>query len=1479
MQINPKYQRYLLIGFLFFFLVGCKSKPIITSTPTFFPTPLPTRLSPTATSLPINREPNIVSLSANTATLCPNCQSALSVFADDPEEDSLTYLWHAEFGILQGQGSSVSYSPGRQHAEGGVDQVIVTVSDGKLQSSATISILILTEEQASHWVQTGGPTGGVFHTIEIDPSNPAILYVAGNGSNVYKSENGGDNWFALPSIGADYNQISNLILSKDDPQTLYAQSHQISKSVDGGNTWRVIDYFGSVTTLAMHPDDSLRLLAGTYDGRLLASKDGGNNWRELRGIWGQNEIFCVSFGDLDEYWVGIKATNGNLYHSEDEGRNWKLVELNQRAETYIHSIYVDHEDYRSIYIGLADAHNEMVDPAKDTLMLQSKDGGETWQKIQLQKLDTMVNLIGRPAGSSVFYLGTGGAVFRSTVDHLAWEQMTIPGRQGDVYDLAVDPRNPAILYLPRRGPGVIKSYDGGQTWTPINEGLINVSISLLAQPQGNATGTVYATANSGEGVFRTRDYGYHWENITGNGITHPWADEIRVNPLVSDEIWYVADVGEVFQSKDGGDSWRKTITPYGAGFRFGSVYAVASAPSNAGIIYALKNGFGIFKTESSGFDWSFLHQSEIDYTYSIAVHPQDADIVYSGYLPKPFQNWAMVRKTTDGGQNWETSLKLEGSKGVTSVAIDPRFPQTVYAGSIGDRGQIWVTYDAGKRWQELQPGLTFTNIHNFTTDPNNPAIAYAGVWGGGTYQTRDYGRTWSRLQNDPTSSASAIIVAPGNSKLIYLADRTAPRVYRTEDGGETWETYFDAGDQYYRILTATIAPGDPDILFTSVFKQGGPFYGDLFKLSPNQLENIGTGLPRLAVALAVDPNNISTIYAISHAGGVYKTEDGGVAWHLLSGEESGLPQSPAIGYNGLVIDPSDTQRLYLLGGSDVVTDELIPSGAKPSDMFTIYLSEDGGVNWINLDDGNLGAQSNSIKSLVIFPKNPKVLFAGGLLGVFSSQDGGATWKNISAGLNYTPTSGVALTSDGTRIYAPTLGGGVFTGRLRGDNTVAWDPTSQLSVPIHNVQVLLDPSDSDTVYASAYPGGIFKSIDGGRSWSEANFGLPSFSIDDPNRQGYYAIAAAPSDPTILYLGIYGFGVYRSTDGAITWQPVNGMNGEMRGKGVYSLVVDKTNSSIVFVSSEQGVFHTNNAGSSWKEENRGLGSTAVRTLIQTSDGKILAGTLGEEMYELLPGSDWNQLAGFGNLGTLWPLWDNRPLYQYTSLIFHPFSPDLLFFGTFPAGIYKSGDGGKTWKERNIGWTNDGVFTFAFHPVNPEILFAGTYNGINRSLDLGEHWEMWDHGWPDEQWVFSIDFDPRDPDIMYACSKNGAEMGRGVEGFRGAVMKSLDGGRNWFPIKQGLNSNQEFYKIIVDRFIPDILYLATQREGIFISRDAGQTWKTWNEGLSSLTAGTNGNNVTDTMMITPDGLHLFFGSSDRGVFRRMTEGGLATCNCLAP
>ena len=237
------------------------------------------------------------------------------------------------------------------------------------------------------------------------------------------------------------------------------------------------------------------------------------------------------------------------------------------------------------------------------------------------------------------------------------------------------------------------------------------------------------------------------------------------------------------------------------------------------------------------------------------------------------------------------------------------------------------------------------------------------------------------------------------------------------------------------------------------------------------------------------------------------------------------------------------------------------------------------------------------------------------------------------------------------------------------------------------------------------------------------------MDDPYRQGYYTFAVSPHDPNEIWLGTWGKGVFKSYDAMDFDAPANSRDRLMLGKHIYQIVVDPQSLGRVYAASEEGVYRTSDGGQTWEGLNEGLLTPQVRTLAFDGRGRLWAGTKAYGLFSCSPEHKpvWKQMSAFGNFGTFWPIWDDRPLYQYTSLLIHPKDNIIMYLGTFPAGVYKTYDAEKQWLDHNVGWTNDGVFSLVTHPENPEMIYAGTYNGVNRSTDGGQHWEMWDNGWP--------------------------------------------------------------------------------------------------------------------------------------------------------
>jgi photosystem II stability/assembly factor-like uncharacterized protein len=285
------------------------------------------------------------------------------------------------------------------------------------------------------------------------------------------------------------------------------------------------------------------------------------------------------------------------------------------------------------------------------------------------------------------------------------------------------------------------------------------------------------------------------------------------------------------------------------------------------------------------------------------------------------------------------------------------------------------------------------------------------------------------------------------------------------------------------------------------------------------------------------------------------------------------------------------------------------------------------------------------------------------------------------------------------------------------------------------------------------------------------------------------------------------------------------------------------------------------------------------IDSTGADIYAGTAGYGIYKFNPASrEWQSL-GKNIFGSgWWSPWERR-MYQFSSILFDPDIPGKVYYGHFPSGFFISEDNGHTWRDSSLGLGNDGMFSLSMHPHNHSILFAGTYNGVVKSLNKGRTWEMISNGMPPEQWPYTVAIDSDNPDIMYTSTKNGQNKGfceRNQDTFCGVVMKTTDGGENWLRIMNGLSGRSEFYTLLIYPPNHNILFLSTNK-GVYISRDAGASWKIINSGLpgKELTVDNQvRDNVADNLALTPDNKYLIFGLVEYGVWKAdLSQAGLSS------
>jgi hypothetical protein len=297
-------------------------------------------------------------------------------------------------------------------------------------------------------------------------------------------------------------------------------------------------------------------------------------------------------------------------------------------------------------------------------------------------------------------------------------------------------------------------------------------------------------------------------------------------------------------------------------------------------------------------------------------------------------------------------------------------------------------------------------------------------------------------------------------------------------------------------------------------------------------------------------------------------------------------------------------------------------------------SVNGGADWTIVDTEET---TDPITTIVVNPGNTNVIYASGYAAGFTiakSTDGGATWfrpiENCDAGVyQFCSTSGFYDLTIGPSgiLYAGAKSGKLGTSKYVGvfksnDGGVNWIPTTMPGYL--KVYLAMDPIAPATIYAAGWAGGVYKSINSGDTWTAKNNGLGGFQNN--------AIVIDPVDPSTLYVGGSDGIAYKSTDGAESWAALNngGRIGSVEGAGgthvIQSMAIDPTSPDTIYVGG-------------WEDH-----------LYKSTDG----------------GATWN----LSNAG----LDDNRYNMMF-EIVVDPSDPSSVFVATND-GVYKSEDGGATW-----------------------------------------------------------------------------------------------------------------------------------------------------------------------------------------------------------
>ena len=649
------------------------------------------------------------------------------------------------------------------------------------------------------------------------------------------------------------------------------------------------------------------------------------------------------------------------------------------------------------------------------------------------------------------------------------------------------------------------------------------------------------------------------------------------------------------------------------------------------------------------------------------------------------------------GMKWRMIGPFRGGRTVGATGVLGQ-PNVFYIGV--NNGGVWKTTDYGHTWRPIFDDQPTGSIGALAVAQSNPEIIYVGSGeglqrpdlstGDGIYKSTDAGKTWRHLGLRDAQQIAAILVDPKDPNLVYVAALGHPYgpneergVFRSTDGGENWQKILykdvDTG-----ATALTFDPSNSKVIYADLWSaRQGPWEngawqgpgGGLYKTTDggNSWRQLTKGLPtfeqglgRIGIAVAPsDPNRVYATVDSGQGGGIYRSDNAGESWELVTSERRVWGRGSDFGE--IDVDPTNKDIVYC-------------------SAIAIYKSTDGARTFTAFKGAPGG---DDYHTMWINPENAKIMLLAVDQGAVVTVNGGETW---SSWYNQPTAQFYHVITDNQFpywVYGGQQESGSAAVKSRGDNgAISFRDWRTVGVEEYGY-VAPDPLNPNIVY-------------GGKATRfDSTTGQVQNVAPEVLRSGKYRflrtapIMFSPVDPHVLYLA--GNVLFKTTNGGMSWETISPdlsrekpevpesigvfrrpeMAIQPRRGVIYAIAPSPKDINTIWAGTDDGLVHiTKDGGKTWRN---------VTPPALTAWSKI------------------SQIdAGHSDTSTAY------------------IAVNRIRLDDQKPHIYRTTDGGTSWTEIVNGLPTGPVNTVREDPERRGLLFAGTETAVFVSLDNGDHWQ---------------------------------------------------------------------------------------------------------------------------------------------------------------